>query len=90
MPIRRVPKQLNIDPARIDIAELLKQLLSGLTSMVNGLSALRTKMSDARAATNRPARHQPKLVVNAAKTAADFLFETKNYRAQRAAKTAGA
>ena len=81
---RRVQKALNLDPARTDIAEPLKQLLSGLTSIVNGLSALRNKMSDAHAASYRPAKHHAKLAVNAAKTMADFLFETNSYQAQRA------
>lgn len=78
---KRVQKLLNLDPSRADIAEPLKQLLSGLTSIVNGLSALRNKMSDAHAASYRPAKHHAKLAVNAAKTLADFLFETKTHQA---------
>ena len=63
------------------------QLLPGLGSIVNGLSALRNNMSDAHAASYRPARHHAKLAFNAAKTLADFLFETKkSYQPARGTK----
>jgi hypothetical protein len=86
---RRVQKLLNLDPARKDISDPLKQLLSGLTSIVNGLASLRNKMGDAHVATYRAARHHAKLAVNAAKTLADFLFETKAYQASKREKPAG-
>ncbi len=75
---KRVQKLLNLEPERKDIAEPLRQVLSGLTSIVNGLAAMRNKMSDAHAASYRPSRHHAKLAVYAATTLADFLFETKN------------
>lgn len=80
---KRVQKLLNLEPDRKDISDSLKQILSGLTSIVNGLAAMRNKMSDAHAATYRPSRHHAKLAVYAATTLADFLFETKNYQQQR-------
>jgi hypothetical protein len=82
---KRVQKLLNLEPERKDIAEPLRQVLSGLTSIVNGLAAMRNKMSDAHAASYRPSRHHAKLAVYAATTLADFLFETKNYQQQRGA-----
>lgn len=82
---KRVQKLLNLEPERKDIAEPLRQILSGLTSIVNGLAAMRNKMSDAHAASYRPSRHHAKLAVYAATTLADFLFETKNYQRQRGA-----
>jgi hypothetical protein len=81
---KRVQKLLNLEPDRKDISEPLRQILSGLTSIVNGLAAMRNKMSDAHAATYRPSRHHAKLAVYAATTLADFLFETKSYQHQRA------
>lgn len=39
-------------------------------------------MSDAHASTYRPARHHAKLATNAAKTLADFMFETFEYQLQ--------
>lgn len=82
---KRVQKLLNLEPDRKDISDPLRQILSGLTSIVNGLAAMRNKMSDAHAATYRPSRHHAKLAVYAATTLADFLFETKNYQHQRGA-----
>lgn len=82
---KRVQRLLNLEPERKDIAEPLRQILSGLTSVVNGLAAMRNKMSDAHAASYRPSRHHAKLAVYAATTLADFLFETKNYQHQRGA-----
>jgi hypothetical protein len=81
---KRVQKLLNLEPDRKDISEPLRQILSGLTSIVNGLAAMRNKMSDAHALTYRPSRHHAKLAVYAATTLADFLFETKSYQHQRA------
>ena len=85
---RRVQKLLNLDPSRKDVSESLKQVLSGLTSIVNGLASLRNKMSDAHVTTSRASRHHAKLAVNAAKTLADFLFETKTYQAMQQGKNA--
>ncbi len=87
---KRVQKLLNLEPERKDIAEPLRQILSGLTSIVNGLAAMRNKMSDAHAASYRPSRHHAKLAVYAATTLADFLFETKSYQHQRGALRAKA
>ena len=76
----RVRVLLNLDPSRRDVSDALKQVLTGLTSIVNGLAAMRNKMSDAHATTYKPAKHHAKLAVNAAKTVADFLFETVAYQ----------
>ena len=86
---RRVQKLLNLEPSRKDISESLKQILSGLMSIVNGLASLRNKMGDAHVTTLRASRHHAKLAVNAAKTLADFLFETRAYQATRDSRNAG-
>lgn len=80
---RRVQKMLSLETDRKDISDPLKQILSGLTSVINGLAAMRNKMSDAHATSYRPSRHHAKLAVNAATTMADFLFETKSYQQRR-------
>lgn len=82
---KRVQKLLNLEPDRKDVAEPLRQILGGLTSIVSGLAAMRNKMSDAHATSYRPSRHHAKLAVYAATTLADFLFETKSYQHQRGA-----
>jgi len=77
---RRVQKLLNLDPSRKDVSDSLKQILSGLVSIVTGLSSLRNKMGDAHVSSYRASRHHAKLAVNASKTIADFLFETNAYQ----------
>lgn len=77
---KRVQKLLSLEPDRKDISDALRQILSGLTSIVNGLATMRNKMSDAHASTYRPSKHHAKLAVYAATTLADFLFETKAYQ----------
>jgi hypothetical protein len=83
---RRVQKHLCLDPSRSDIADVLKQILSGLSSIIAGLAGMRNKMSDAHAQSYRPKKHHAKLAVNAAKTLADFLFETKQFQSKRKTK----
>lgn len=77
---KRVSKQLNLDPARKDIEASLKQVLSGLISIVGGLSAASNKMGDRHVRTYRPSKRHAVLVVNSAKTLANFLFETQKAR----------
>jgi hypothetical protein len=80
---KRVQKLLNLEPDRKDISEPLRQILSGLVSIVGGLAGIRNKMGDAHATSYRPSRHHAKLAVFTAVTLADFLFETKNYQQTR-------
>lgn len=77
---RRIQRLLNIEPGRKDISDTLKQILSGLISIVAGLAGLRNKMSDAHVATYRPDKHHAVLAVNAAKTLANFIVATKEYQ----------
>ncbi|MBL9164651.1 MAG: abortive infection family protein [Planctomycetaceae bacterium] len=73
---KRVQKILNLEPSREDISNSLRQVLTGLTSIVSGIAPLRNRMSDAHARSYKPSRHHAKLVVNSAQTLVDFLFET--------------
>lgn len=77
---RRVLKKLNLDPSRKDISDSLKQVLSGLISVVAGLSSLRNRMSDAHVRSYRPSEHHARLVVNASRTISDFLCQTYVYQ----------
>jgi hypothetical protein len=79
----RVRTLLNLDPSRKDISDALKQVLTGLSSIIHGLATMRNKMSDAHATSYKPARHHAKLAVNAAKTVCDFLFETMAYQREK-------
>ncbi|MGE4337919.1 MAG: abortive infection family protein [Pigmentiphaga sp.] len=76
----RVRTLLNLDPSRKDISDALRQVISGLASIIQGLGTMRNKMSDSHGTTYKPARHHAKLAVNCAMTLADFLFETKAYQ----------
>lgn len=76
---KEVQRLLNLDPAAQPV-EPLKQLLAGLTSIVNGLSALRNHSGDAHAIRFRPSAHHAQLAVNTAKTLCDFLFSTFEYQ----------
>ncbi|MDA0558323.1 abortive infection family protein [Burkholderia pseudomallei] len=80
---KRVQKLLHLEPDRKDISDSLRQILSGLVSVVAGLAAVRNKMGDAHATSYRPSRHHAKLAVHAAVTLSDFLFESKNYQQAR-------
>lgn len=82
---KRVQKHLHLEPDRKDVSDSLRQILSGLVSVVNGLAAVRNKMGDAHATSYRPSRHHAKLAVHAAVTFSDFVFETKNYQQARKA-----
>ena len=79
----RVRKLLNLDPSRPDISDSLKQVLAGLSSIINGLASMRNKMSDAHGVVYKPSRHHAKLAVNSAKTLADFLFDTMSYQIEK-------
>jgi hypothetical protein len=80
---KRVQRLLNLEPDRADIAEPLKQVLGGLTSIVTGLAALRNKMGDAHVRSYQPSKRHALLVVNAAKTIANFIVECKEHRVHR-------
>lgn len=76
----RVRSLLNLEPNRKDISDALRQVITGLASIIQGLATMRNKMSDSHGTTYKPARHHAKLAVNCAMTLADFLFETKAYQ----------
>lgn len=81
---KRVQKLLNLDPSRPDIDQSLKQVLSGLVNIVQGLSGLSNKMGDRHVRTYKPSRHHAILVCNAAKSACNFLFDTYAYQKEKA------
>lgn len=80
---KNVQKHLNLSPGRTDIDNVLKQVLTGLSSIVNGIAATRNKMSDAHATTYKAYKHHAKLIVRSAITIVDFLFETKEYQKEK-------
>lgn len=77
---RRVQKLLNLEPSRKDVSDSLKPMLSGLNSIISGLSGVRNKMSDSHVLSYTPSKHHAKLAVNAANTFCDFIFSTLEYQ----------
>jgi hypothetical protein len=81
---KRVQKLLNLEPGKIDLDASLKQVLSGLTTVINGVAGLSNQLGDRHVRTYKPSKHHALLVVNSAKTVVGFLFDTQNYQAVRA------
>jgi len=77
---KRVQKHLNLSPGQESLAECLRQILSGLTSVVSGLATLRNTMSDSHVISYKPLERHARLAVNSANTLCNFLFETKEYQ----------
>jgi len=82
---KRVQKLLNLGPGRPDIEGPLKQVLSGLSSIVSGIAGLSNKMGDRHVRSYKPSKHHASLAVNTAKTLANFFFETHQYQKEKAA-----
>lgn len=80
---RRTQKLLNLEPGRNDLDSSLKQVLSGLATIVNGISGLSNRLGDRHVRTYRPEKHHAVLTVNAAKTLVNFLFDTQQYQAAK-------
>ena len=82
---RRVQRLLNIEPGRADLETSLKQVLSGLNSVINGLSGISNQMGDRHARRYKPSKHHAALAVNAAHTLVNFLYATQEYQAEASA-----
>ena len=80
---KRVQKLLKLDPARDDVDSTLKQVLSGLSSIITGLSGLSNKMGDRHVRSYKPSKHHALLVVNSSKTLVNFLFETHQFQKKK-------
>jgi hypothetical protein len=73
-----VRERLNFDPSRIEDRDL-KEILSGLAGVINGIGALRTHASSAHGAGKKIYRVKPRharLAVHSAHTIALFVLET--------------
>jgi Abortive infection C-terminus len=77
---KRAQKLLKLSPGQDGLADCLRQILSGLTSGVSGLSSLRNTMSDSHVISYKPSEHHAHIAVNASKTLCSFLFDSKDYQ----------
>ena len=85
---RGVAKALKMDDQRPELDERFRELVRGLTSIVNSVGALRNGMSDAHPRKRAPAEHHARLIVNSSKTAAMFLVDSYNWQRARARSAA--
>ena len=77
---KRVQKHLNLSPDNPKISDSLKQTLTGFISIICGLSGLANKMGDRHVREYKPAEHHATLIVNAAMTVSNFIFDTYAYQ----------
>ena len=74
-----VQKHLNLSPARKDIEDDIRQILSGLITVANGIGALRTHAGDAHGHAKLRYKVDPrtaKLAIHASSTLAMFYIDT--------------
>ncbi|MDH5163935.1 abortive infection family protein [Heyndrickxia oleronia] len=76
----RVRTHLNLDPSNEALHKSLKQVLTGLIQVVQGLNEVRNKSGDSHTRKINPSLHHALLVVNSAKTVVNFLFHTYEYQ----------
>ena len=79
----RVKKALKIDLSKDEVPDFIFQILSGLSSSVNGLAGLSNNASDRHANKFNTKRHHAKLAVNSTMTLCDFLIDVFNERAKK-------
>jgi hypothetical protein len=77
---KRVQGHLNLSPDNPKVSESLKQTLTGLSSIIQGLAALSNRMGDRHVREYKPAQHHAVLVVNSAMTFSNFIFDTYAYQ----------
>ena len=73
---KRLKALLNLEPGDPHYPDCVKQILSGLNSIIVGLSSLRNEMGDAHPRRIKPELRHARLAVNASKTITAFLLES--------------
>jgi hypothetical protein len=75
-----VKKNLNLDTNQPDLSDTLKQMLSGLNSIVTGIAGISNKMGDRHARKYKPAKHHALLAINTAYALCEFLLSSLEYQ----------
>ncbi|MFD1064399.1 abortive infection family protein [Oceanobacillus locisalsi] len=75
-----VRENLSLNPGNPNLNQSLKQVLSGLISVVSGITEVRNYYGDSHLSENILKEHHALVVVNAAKTLVNFLFGTYSYQ----------
>ncbi|MCG7337066.1 abortive infection family protein [Sporosarcina sp. ACRSM] len=76
-------QNLNLDASNPKYDKSLKEIITGLYKIVNGLSTVRNEGGDSHARLTNPSFHHAALTVNAAKTIVSFLFQTYEYQSEK-------
>ena len=79
---KKTKQVLNLDPSE-QPSDILKQVLTGLNSIVSGLSGMSNKMGDRHSRTYEPSRHHAKLTITAGFTFCGFLHDSYKYQEER-------
>lgn len=84
---KRVRKQLNLNTDNKNLEAPLKQVISGLVNIVNGLAEIRNENGDAHHRRYDVNKHHALVVINSAKTVVTFLFNTYEYQLDKGTLT---
>lgn len=79
---KEIKKMLNL-AEKDTLDDSFKQVTSGLSSIVNGISSISNKMGDRHSREVIPEKHHAKLVVNSSKILVDFLYDVLDYQKNR-------
>jgi Abortive infection C-terminus len=78
-----VRDNLSLNPGDPKLDNSLKQVITGLNSIVNGISEVRNSHGDSHPSTDKLKEHHALVVVNSAKTVVNFLFGTYSYQLEK-------
>ncbi|PRS03878.1 hypothetical protein C6W22_19810 [Bacillus atrophaeus] len=76
-------EHLGLVPKKQTLEKSLKDVVSGLIKVVQGINEIRNISGDGHTRTKSPSKHHAVLVVNSAKTVVSFLFDTYQYQLDR-------
>jgi hypothetical protein len=79
----KVRRKLNLDPRDPNLDKALKEVLSGLIKIVNGIAEIRNTHGDSHIPKYKIDKHHALIVVNSAKTVVTFLFNTYEYQFEK-------
>ncbi|MDQ1193806.1 hypothetical protein QE419_002572 [Brevundimonas vesicularis] len=81
---KRVAKHLNLSEEGSQVVDdNLKQVMRGFVNIIAGIAGISNKMGDRHARRYKPAKHHANLIVNAALTLSNFVFDTFEYQKAR-------
>ncbi|RPK03191.1 hypothetical protein BSBH6_02661 [Bacillus subtilis] len=80
---KKVKEHLGLVPQKQTLEKSLKEVVSGLNKVVQGINEIRNISGDGHTRTKNPSKHHAVLVANSAKTVVSFLFDTYQYQLDR-------